>query len=161
MVTANKLLTVILHWSSRVTRCLFWVCFHLVSRAYLELCYSNLFMFKCHLSGLAKEALVVGVHIGWKLRIPQLGVGVFSLHLQRREHFRSNQTSFMKISNEIWLWRVWGMQRCNGRNLTVNWFQMFNHAVCVCVCNLHWSVPKRMHRFFRDGERWNSSTIVV
>lgn len=60
----NGVVPVILYWTSKVTRCLFWVCFHLLSRAHLELCYSNLFMFKCHLSGLAKEALMVGVHIG-------------------------------------------------------------------------------------------------
>lgn len=102
MITAKQLLSLILRWISRVARCLFWVCFHLVWRAYLELCYSNLFMFKCHLSGLAKEALVVGVHIGWKLRIPQLGGGGFSLCLQRRAHFRNNHVctwwSLMKFS---------------------------------------------------------------
>ena len=65
------LLTVILHWTSRVERYLFWFCFHLLSRTYLELCCSNLFMFKCHLSGLGKEALMVGVHIGRKLHNPQ------------------------------------------------------------------------------------------
>lgn len=102
----------ILHWTSRVTRCLFWVCFHLVSRTHSELCYSNLFMFKCHLSGPVKEALVVGVHIGWKLRTSHSLVEAVFRSVCRAE--RTSETIkrlYMMISNEIWLWMVWRTER--------------------------------------------------
>lgn len=110
----------ILHWSSRVTRCLFCLCFYLVLRAYLELCYSNLFMFKCHLSGLAKEALRGGCAYWAKMTHPAARCRrsfFHSLRLQRSEHFRSNQRSLVNISAESWPWRVVGMQRCSSSKI--------------------------------------------
>lgn len=60
-------------------------------------------MFKCHLSGLAKEVLAVGVHIGWKLHIPQLSGGVFFALSAEEEHTPETITHLCAISNRIWV----------------------------------------------------------
>lgn len=57
----------------------------------------------------SKEALPVGVHIGWKLRIPQLGGGGFSSRLQGGGDYTSETIKCLctMISNEILLRMVW------------------------------------------------------
>lgn len=173
MVTANQRHIVLLQWTSRIARCLFWVGFHLVSRALLELCYSNLFMFKWHVPGLVKEAPVVGVHIGWKSRIPRLGGGGFSLCLPRRAHTLQKQStictwqSLMRSGygrfEEVSSGGGGGGRTSLGLSTGVRF--LTTQSVCmrerIEACACVWSALKRMHCFFGDGERWNSSTIVV